>query len=291
MAREDARSGVCNRSRAERTAARQAAQASADAALKRLSAERDELKGKLNHLLSATALALDLPAEVADRVVALVPCLAKLVEGIQPDHEEILRRNVALHAVASGLKVSCAGGKELRHAQHGPRLESSLRGELFPRPFPWNRGAADFVPGAAAHFLARVFEVDVCQAVINSHVPRGVWEPIESSNEASNNGLDSTAVNAVESAEVAGASEADSESEATETAEELPERIPFRFCFEGHELVRDVHDTPGSRPFCEGCWQNIEIGADLFFCIEDSGDCGTFFCEACVHPDLRRSGK
>eukprot|EP00959_Pyramimonas_sp_CCMP1952_P105569 2207238-Pyramimonas_sp.AAC.1 len=63
MARADADHGVPRRSRAERTAARQAAIASVEAALRRITTERDELKSKLDHLLKATAMALDLPAE------------------------------------------------------------------------------------------------------------------------------------------------------------------------------------------------------------------------------------
>eukprot|EP00959_Pyramimonas_sp_CCMP1952_P130289 2724344-Pyramimonas_sp.AAC.1 len=72
--------------------------------------------------------------------------------------------------------ISGAGGKELRHAQHGPRLESCLHGERLPRPFPWNREASGFIPGVVANFLAREFELGFCQAVDDSgsHLQRGV---------------------------------------------------------------------------------------------------------------------
>ncbi|CAK0807741.1 unnamed protein product [Prorocentrum cordatum] len=178
MARENARGGVWKRSRAERSAARHAAQASADVALQRLSVERGELKRKLDHLVSATAIALDMPAAVADRVVAMVPCLVKLVEGIQPERQECLRRNVALHALAPGMKISCANGKALRKAKHGPRLETLLHAEQVPGSFCWNGGATVFVAGAAAHFLARNAETGVSLESGSFHGLLGVWETL-----------------------------------------------------------------------------------------------------------------
>jgi hypothetical protein len=74
---------------------------------------------------------------VSDRIMAVIPALVALLEGRKPTAEQQLRRNVALHAKATGISVAGATTNLLRRAQHGPRLE----------PKPMSAKAPSFVPG------------------------------------------------------------------------------------------------------------------------------------------------
>ena len=47
---------------------------------------------------------------------------AALLEGLFPTPLEKLRRDVALHAAASGVDVETASARQLRAARRGPRL-------------------------------------------------------------------------------------------------------------------------------------------------------------------------
>eukprot|EP00959_Pyramimonas_sp_CCMP1952_P420727 8812992-Pyramimonas_sp.AAC.1 len=129
-------------------------------------------------------MALDLPAEVADRVVALVPCLTKLVEGVRPEHAEVLRRNVALHSTAPGVTISVASSKDLRFAQHGPRLGAPREASLLSGArvtgagdvFQWNVHAEVFVPADAASCVVPDVTVDLCDVAHVRDDPAGDTE-------------------------------------------------------------------------------------------------------------------
>ena len=59
---------------------------------------------------------------LAERIAAVAPHLAAMLAGVRADGVVALRRNVALHAAADGIRVDTAGAAELRRAQKGPRL-------------------------------------------------------------------------------------------------------------------------------------------------------------------------
>ena len=65
---------------------------------------------------------MGLSPDIWDRVLATVPWLEKVLDGRQPEHEEVLRRNVACQSLAPGLRVAEATSGQLRQAQRGPRL-------------------------------------------------------------------------------------------------------------------------------------------------------------------------
>ena len=65
---------------------------------------------------------IDGDGELQRRLQAVRPALGALVEGRSPAPEQRLRRNVALHARASGIDVAVAPAALLRQAQRGPRL-------------------------------------------------------------------------------------------------------------------------------------------------------------------------
>ena len=62
--------------------------------------------------------------ELGRRLLAIVPYLRALLAAQKPEHEDQLRRNVALHSVASGVDLVQASGRQLRAAQRGPRLDA-----------------------------------------------------------------------------------------------------------------------------------------------------------------------
>lgn len=62
--------------------------------------------------------------ELGRRLLAVVPYLRALLAAQKPEREDKLRRNVALHSVASGVDLVQASGRQLRAAQRGPRLDA-----------------------------------------------------------------------------------------------------------------------------------------------------------------------
>ena len=98
------------------------AKTSADLALRNmarhvesLAKERDDLKQELEQLCGN--------ADIAERIEAVLPVLEAQLDGKQPSFVQKLRRNVALHAAATGICIPKASLKQLRGAQKGPRLE------------------------------------------------------------------------------------------------------------------------------------------------------------------------
>ena len=98
------------RSPRERRAARQRAAASADRALQRLTWRCGQAGVELRDL------------EVSQRLLAVRPAFAALVHGRAVSHTDRLRRNVGMHARATGLNLAMASAAQLRKAQRGPRL-------------------------------------------------------------------------------------------------------------------------------------------------------------------------
>ena len=76
---------------------------------------------------------LDADSMLADRVLSIIPALRALLRGEFPEPADQLRRNVAAHSRAKGLRISTAKSGDLRAAQKGPRLGpaavSALRGD------------------------------------------------------------------------------------------------------------------------------------------------------------------
>lgn len=108
--------------RRRRKAGREWARVSADGAIGRLDRALHDALERHQHLLDAVGLLLGGEADLADRVLSVVPHLRALVTSSPCPWEDVLRRNVALHAVADGIHVSTASTRELRAAQRGPRL-------------------------------------------------------------------------------------------------------------------------------------------------------------------------
>ena len=66
--------------------------------------------------------------EVIQRLVAVAPALAALLQGRHPVTVDKLRRDVALHSAAAGIDVARASPRQLRAARRGPRLGPGLTG-------------------------------------------------------------------------------------------------------------------------------------------------------------------
>ncbi|CAK0910209.1 unnamed protein product [Prorocentrum cordatum] len=82
-------------------------------------------------------------AELADRIVALAPALGEKLAGRVPSAALAVRRNVALHSDARGVRVSTATIEQLRRLQkYGVRLEARAEAESFT----FNADAAEFFP-------------------------------------------------------------------------------------------------------------------------------------------------
>ncbi|CAK0850136.1 unnamed protein product [Prorocentrum cordatum] len=91
------------------------AQAAGDAGVAAALARAAELEAALDMLVGVHG--------VADRVQAIIPALAALVQGVEPPWLDRLRRNVALHSAADGVpSLVLADAAALRAAQRGPRL-------------------------------------------------------------------------------------------------------------------------------------------------------------------------
>ncbi|CAK0836192.1 unnamed protein product, partial [Prorocentrum cordatum] len=89
--------------------------------------DADSLRRTLRQLLGGFEDLIG-DAELADRVVALIPALRALLKGETPSPEDVLRRNVALHADAEGESVAEARPARLRQMQRSARLEARLQG-------------------------------------------------------------------------------------------------------------------------------------------------------------------
>ena len=123
MAREDAEWARPLRSAADRKESRRWARKSADRAVVKLSEELERVRAQLIAWQQAAAAAWRDPA-LADRLAAVAPALSALLAGRTPTPVDQLRRNVTLHAKASGV-ITAATAKELRKLQHGARLGPS----------------------------------------------------------------------------------------------------------------------------------------------------------------------
>ncbi|CAK0817133.1 unnamed protein product, partial [Prorocentrum cordatum] len=89
--------------------------------------DADSLRRTLRQLLGGFEDLIG-DAELADRVVALIPALRALLKGETPSPEDVLRRNVALHADAEGESVAEARPARLRQMQRSARLEARRQG-------------------------------------------------------------------------------------------------------------------------------------------------------------------
>ena len=165
---------------AERKARRAWARASADRAILKLSGEVDRLNG----LLRAAEAALDVvvgDAEVSQRLRALLPALLAMLRGVPPTWLERLRRNVALHADASGIDVAAAGAAVLRQALSGPRLEAR-RGDVGRGADGLSADAVEFVPRGVCDMdygdEELEYQFDAGLAMVPSVWP-GLWEACE----------------------------------------------------------------------------------------------------------------
>ncbi|CAK0836353.1 unnamed protein product, partial [Prorocentrum cordatum] len=110
------------------------ARASADRLVQKLVKQHAEareeaasLRRSLRQLLGGFEVLIG-DAELADRVAALIPALRALLKGETPSPEDVLRRNVALHADAEGESVAEARPARLRQMQRSARLEARLQG-------------------------------------------------------------------------------------------------------------------------------------------------------------------
>ncbi|CAK0910364.1 unnamed protein product [Prorocentrum cordatum] len=126
------------------------ARASADMLVAKLQAEVQLVKDQHQQLLDSFSLVFGDP-NLADRVLAIVPALGALLAGRAPSHVDVLRRNVALHAVAPGCRLSTAPADLPRAHQKGPRLEGRAveAGDRVQPKFVWNVEAPVFVPWRA----------------------------------------------------------------------------------------------------------------------------------------------
>jgi len=129
------------RTAAERQRSRKWAALSADNAIRHLNEQLLQAKEKYARVEDAFQKLMG-NAELADRIRAALPALTALLQGNQPSRVDKLRRNVAVHAEAAGLRITTATPKQLRSAQHGPRLEQRLACAS-----PLNPNAAEFFPG------------------------------------------------------------------------------------------------------------------------------------------------
>ncbi|CAK0861533.1 unnamed protein product, partial [Prorocentrum cordatum] len=118
----------------------------------------------------------------AQRLRALLPALLAMLRGEPPTWLERLRRNVALHADASGIDVAAADAALLRQAQGGPRLEVR-RDDVGRGAASFSADAAVFVPhgvgdmGGGGEELE--YQFDAGSATVPSVWP-GLWEVCES---------------------------------------------------------------------------------------------------------------
>ncbi|CAK0855857.1 unnamed protein product [Prorocentrum cordatum] len=115
--------GEPRRTRAERSAARRRALEAADNGVKAALAEAAALRIELEAVRRCFASYVG-DAELADRLEAIVPALTALLRGVAPEQEDAVRRNVALHADAPGVRVASACGLTLRRLQRSARLEA-----------------------------------------------------------------------------------------------------------------------------------------------------------------------
>ncbi|CAK0795347.1 unnamed protein product [Prorocentrum cordatum] len=115
--------GEPRRTRAERSAARRRALEAADKRVKAALADAAALRSELEAVRRCFASYVG-DAELADRLEAIVPALTALLRGVAPEQEDAVRRNVALHADAPGVRVASACGLTLRRLQRSARLEA-----------------------------------------------------------------------------------------------------------------------------------------------------------------------
>ncbi|CAK0808671.1 unnamed protein product [Prorocentrum cordatum] len=95
------------RTAAQRRAGRDWARWSADNAIKRSSSELIGTRHQLLQFQRVLELLIGDP-EVADRISCVVPVLQALAAGLKPADVDVLRRNVAMHAKASGVSLATA---------------------------------------------------------------------------------------------------------------------------------------------------------------------------------------
>ena len=107
------------RTAAERKERRRWAAFAADQAVHSLSRQLAQTRARLKDFETALTATME-NEEFADRVTALAPALLKMLVGTRPTHEEKLRRNVALHAEATGMMVGKAS--TLSHRSCDPCL-------------------------------------------------------------------------------------------------------------------------------------------------------------------------
>ncbi|CAK0898123.1 unnamed protein product, partial [Prorocentrum cordatum] len=114
-------------------------------------------------------------SELADRIAALAPALSALLRGGAPSAEEVLRRNVALHADApEGVSTATASCEDLRRLQKSDRLEGrqfTERGFETRRTwtFPW-RFASRNLPRSELETLSSDGGDEVAAAI-------DAWDP------------------------------------------------------------------------------------------------------------------
>ncbi|CAK0853210.1 unnamed protein product [Prorocentrum cordatum] len=115
--------GEPRRKRAARSAARRRALEAADKGVKAALADAAALRSELEAVRRCFASYVG-DAELADRPEAIAPALTALLRGVAPEQEVAVRRGVALHADAPGVRVASARGLTLRRPQRPARLEA-----------------------------------------------------------------------------------------------------------------------------------------------------------------------
>ena len=142
------------RSPADRKAGKLWARQSADRAVIKLS---DELRHRVQADFEAIIGGLTTIfgcAELADRIVALSPALGEKLAGRVPSAAQAVRRNVALHSDARGVRVSTALVEQLRRLQNpGARLETRAEAASFS----FNADALEFCPQWLARRMLGAF--------------------------------------------------------------------------------------------------------------------------------------
>ena len=167
---------VCPSDAARCRRAQKAAAGAAEAAIHRLTNEVQRLKKMYNNL----TVVLDEHPEVAQRLALAAPALALSlgVKGLDLDHDDVLKRNVGLHA--QDVPDTSAPTSSWRRASKGPRLphprtqlsshrevshSSRLQGKCGIRAsstatvtslkvdgkWTWNPDAPEYVPPVSSH--------------------------------------------------------------------------------------------------------------------------------------------
>ncbi|CAK0905966.1 unnamed protein product, partial [Prorocentrum cordatum] len=119
------------RSPEDRKAGKLWARQSADRAIIKLSDELRRVQADFEAIICGLTTIFGC-AELADRIVALAPALGEKLAGRMPSAAQAVRRNVALHSDARGVRVSTAPIEQLRRLQkYGARLEARAEAECF----------------------------------------------------------------------------------------------------------------------------------------------------------------